>query len=71
MRPSRPSGLETLRLSRPRFFYARPGGREPARSRRSPVGLKLIDVEPRPIDRILANWREAQLRLEIAAPGSP
>jgi hypothetical protein len=35
----------------------------------SPV--RLINVTPRPIDRILANWREAQLRLEIAQPGSP
>lgn len=30
-----------------------------------------IDVEPRPLDRILANWREAQLRFELATPGSP
>jgi hypothetical protein len=29
-----------------------------------------IDVESRPLDRILANWREAQRRLEIALPGS-
>lgn len=28
-------------------------------------------VEPRPLDRILANWREAQLRFEISRPGSP
>jgi len=32
---------------------------------------RLIEVEPRPLDRILANWREAQFRLEIAALGSP
>ncbi len=32
---------------------------------------RLLDVEPRPLDRILANWREAQLRFEIARPGSP
>ena len=32
---------------------------------------RLIDVQPRPLDRILANWREAQLRFEIARPGSP
>jgi hypothetical protein len=31
----------------------------------------LTSVEPRPLDRILANWREAQLRFEIAKPGSP
>jgi hypothetical protein len=35
------------------------------------VGVELIDVEPRPMDRILANWREAQLRFELATPGSP
>lgn len=33
--------------------------------------VHLIKVVPRPIDRILANWREAQFRLEIARPGSP
>jgi len=33
--------------------------------------VHLIKVVPRPIDRILASWREAQLRLEIARPGSP
>jgi hypothetical protein len=33
--------------------------------------VHLIKVVPRPIDRILANWREAQFRLEIAHPGSP
>lgn len=41
--------------------------------RMTPAGtdaIRLINVVPRPIDRILANWREAQLRLEIAQPGS-
>jgi hypothetical protein len=33
--------------------------------------VRIIDVQARPLDRILANWREAQLRLEIAAPGTP
>ena len=33
--------------------------------------VRLINVEPRPLDRVLANWREAQVRLEIANPGSP
>jgi hypothetical protein len=33
--------------------------------------VHLIEVIPRPIDKILANWREAQIRLEIARPGSP
>lgn len=31
----------------------------------------LIEVVPRPLDRVLADWREAQFRLEIAALGSP
>ena len=33
--------------------------------------VTLVSVEPRPLDRVLAHWREAQLRLEIAALGSP
>ena len=33
--------------------------------------IRLDAVEPRPLDKILANWREAQIRLEIATPGSP
>ena len=33
--------------------------------------VRLINVEPRPLDRVLALWREAQLRLETARPGSP
>jgi hypothetical protein len=32
--------------------------------------IRLIDVKPRPLDVILIHWREAQLRLEIAQPGS-
>jgi len=36
----------------------------------SPADVRLTNVQPRPLDRILANWREAQLRLEIAMPGS-
>ena len=32
--------------------------------------VRLINVEPRPLDLVLAHWREAQLRLEIAPPGS-
>jgi hypothetical protein len=31
----------------------------------------LLQVRPRPLDQILAAWREAQLRLQIAQPGSP
>ncbi len=33
--------------------------------------VRLINVEPRPLDRVLAAWREAQMRLELATPGSP
>jgi hypothetical protein len=40
-------------------------------SREIPADVRLIEVKPRPLDRILAQWREAQVRLEIAAPGSP
>jgi hypothetical protein len=31
----------------------------------------LKDVQPRPLDRVLAQWREAQMRLELSEPGSP
>ena len=31
----------------------------------------LTSVQPRPLDRILANWREAQFHFELARPGSP
>ena len=30
----------------------------------------LSTVQPRALDRVLALWREAQIRLELAAPGS-
>ena len=33
--------------------------------------VRLKNVEPRPLDRVLAHWREAQIRLEIATPGTP
>jgi len=33
--------------------------------------IRISDVTPRPMDQILALWREAQIRLEIAQPGSP
>ena len=32
---------------------------------------ELVEIQPRPLDRVLIQWREAQLRLEIAEPGSP
>jgi hypothetical protein len=33
-------------------------------------GVPIEAVEPRPLDEILAAWREAQLRFELAVPGS-
>ena len=33
--------------------------------------VRLINVQPRALDLILAHWREAQLRFEMATPGSP
>lgn len=33
--------------------------------------VQLENVTPRPIDKILTLWREAQIRLDIAMPGSP
>jgi hypothetical protein len=33
--------------------------------------VRLVDVEPRPLTRILAAWREAQIRFEMAKPGTP
>ena len=35
------------------------------------ANIQLSKVDPRPLDVILANWRESQLRLEIASPGTP
>jgi hypothetical protein len=40
-----------------------------SRGEQSPAPL--AEVVPRRLDRILANWREAQMRLEIAKPGTP
>jgi hypothetical protein len=36
-----------------------------------PADIRLEDVQPRPLDRVLANWREAEFRLQMAIPGSP
>ena len=36
-----------------------------------PAQLRLLNVEPRPLDRVLANWRESEFRLQMATPGSP
>jgi hypothetical protein len=42
-----------------------------ARLERGEISGEPLDVfPPRPLDVILANWREAQFRFELAAPGS-
>jgi hypothetical protein len=33
--------------------------------------VRITDINPRRMDHTLALWREAQIRLEIAQPGSP
>ena len=33
--------------------------------------VSISNVKPRPLERVLALWREAQIRLELAPPGSP
>jgi hypothetical protein len=54
-----------MQLERAHEAAARPvSGQETA-------NVHLTKVVPRPIDRSLANWREAQFRLEIARPGTP
>ena len=35
------------------------------------ANIQLSKVAPRPLDVILANWRESQIRLEISSPGTP
>lgn len=33
--------------------------------------VRLVDVEPRQLDRILADWREAEIRLSTTEQGTP
>jgi|tagenome__1003787_1003787.scaffolds.fasta_scaffold20935376_2 hypothetical protein len=33
--------------------------------------LRIVDMAAMPLDGLLAQWREAQLRFELAKPGSP
>ena len=40
-------------------------------SRGDLTAAPIADVQPRPLDRVLARWREAQIRFELARPGSP
>jgi hypothetical protein len=68
--------VEAERLSRIVFRWASmqlqmAGVAASAVSRGEQSPAPLAEVVPRRLDRILANWREAQLRLEIAKPGSP
>ena len=43
-----------------------------AAASRGDVPNQAIDtIKPRALDRVLALWREAQIRLELAKPGSP
>lgn len=44
--------------------------RESERQRMAAGKIALTDVKPRQIDRILADWREAEMRLETADAGS-
>ena len=32
--------------------------------------VRIVDIQPKRLDRILASWREAQFRLELAKPGT-
>jgi hypothetical protein len=68
--------VEAERLSRVVFRWAgmqldmaRASAGAVGRGELSPAPL--TEVIPEPLDRILAAWREAQLRFEIATPGSP
>ena len=63
-------GRLAFRWSQLQLQMAQETATRAAEGRQEP-GIHLVDVQPRPMDRILALWREAQIRLEIAAPGSP
>ena len=49
---------------------ARDAARRRAKGELEP-DMTINDIQPRPLDRILAACREAQVRLEIAKPGTP
>ena len=63
---------ETESLSRLVFRWTQMQGALAEESLSQPHGgLRIADVAPRPIHRLLADWREAELRLLGARPGSP
>jgi hypothetical protein len=49
---------------------ARDAARRRGRGELAP-DVSIEEIQPRRLDRILAAWREAQMRLEIAKPGTP
>ena len=66
---------ETQQLARVVFRWAdmqlQMAERSPEAVRRGELsGGRLSSVQARPLERILASWREASLRLEIAKPGT-
>ena len=71
------AAVEAEHLSRLAFRWAQlelqmaTSAKERVAAGQLPADVSLVDVEPRKLDVILAHWREAQLRLEIATPGSP
>lgn len=63
---------EAEQLSRLIFRWSQMQGALAEESPRRTDGAHAIsDVAPRPIHRLLADWREAELRLLGAVPGSP
>lgn len=63
---------EAEQLSRLIFRWSQMQGALAEESPRQSDGAHAIsDVQPRPIHRLLADWREAELRLVGAVPGSP
>jgi hypothetical protein len=62
---------EAEQLSRLIFRWSQMQGALAEESpRRSDASQAIRDVQPRPIHRLLADWREAELRLLGATPGS-
>lgn len=63
---------EAEQLSRLIFRWSQMQGALAEESpRRADTSHSISDVQPRPIHRLLADWREAELRLLGATPGSP
>jgi hypothetical protein len=62
---------ETEGLSRLIFRWSQMQGALAEDTLRSQPGASIEEIAPRPIHRLLADWREAELRLLSASPGSP